>query len=392
MLNKNKIIIFGCGISGATIANIFANKNWLVEIYEKNNYVGGKCYDYKNKNGILIHKFGPHIFHTSNKIVYNFLTRFCKLNNFINKVLVNDGNKPLYPLPINFQSIMTIDNVHGKYIINKLKQHFPKQETISLFDALAINDQYIKEFVAYVKKNVYISYTTKMWGMKFNNVDHDIINRVKIILGYQHNYFPLDKYQGLPIGGYTSLIKKMINHKNITIKYKTNANRILKFNNKNILLNDHEIKFPIIYCGSLDELLKYKYGILGYRSLNIHFKTLPINKFQSTAVINYPNHPKITRIVEYKQMTKQKINNTTISMETPGSFDIHSKLFQNRFYPLQNSVNKAMYKKYYDYFKKYYNFYTLGRLGKYTYIDMDDAILNAIKLAKKITHEKIWRN
>ena len=146
-------------------------------------------------------------------------------------------------------------------------------------------------------KNVYISYTTKMWGMKFNNVDHDIINRVKIILGYQHNYFPLDKYQGLPIGGYTSLIKKMISHKNITIKYKTNANRILKFNNKNILLNDHEIKFPIIYCGSLDELLKYKYGILGYRSLNIHFKTLPINKFQSTAVINYPNHPKITRIV-----------------------------------------------------------------------------------------------
>ena len=389
--HKNKVIIFGCGISGATIANILANKNWYVDIYEKNNYIGGNCYDYKNKSGILIHKFGPHIFHTSNENVYKFLTKFCKLNNFVNKVLVNDGKKQLYPLPINFKSIKIIDNIHAEHIINKLKQYFPKQDTITLFDAQKICDLYVQQFIKYIKENVYISYTTKMWDKKFSEVDHNIINRIKIVLSYQNNYFPSDKYQGLPIGGYTSLIKKMINHKNIAIKYKVNANKILKFG-KNITINKHKITCPIIYCGSLDEIINYKYGILGYRSLNICFKTFHTNKFQPTAVVNYPNHPKITRIVEYKQMTKQKINNTTISLESPGPFNIHSKLFKDRFYPLDDNANRTIYKKYVNYFKKYYNFYTLGRLGKYSYIDMDDAILNAINLAKEITHEEIWNH
>ena len=391
MLNKNKITIVGCGISGATIANILANKNWEVKIYEKRNYPGGNCYDYKNKAGILIHKYGPHIFHTSNKIVYKFLTKFCKFNNFINKVLVNDGKKQLYPLPINFKSIEIIDLKHSNYIISKLKEHFPNQKTITLFDAMSINDNHVRQFIEYVKKNVYISYSTKMWGMKFNKVDHRIIDRVKIVLGYQNNYFPNDKYQGLPIGGYTSLIKKMINHKNIDIQYNTDANKILKFD-KDITTNNIKITHPVVYCGSLDELINYKYGVLGYRSLNINFKTLQANKYQTTAVVNYPNHPKITRIVEYKQMTKQKSNKTTISTEIPGAFDTQSKIWKDRFYPLNDSINKSLYKKYSNYFKKYYNFYTLGRLGEYSYIDMDDAILKAINLAKKITHEKIWRS
>jgi len=380
---KNAIIV-GCGISGATVANILANNGWKVTIYEKQDHIGGNCYDSYDKNGILIHNYGPHIFHTSDEEVFKFISKFTKLNGYVNKVLVNVDNK-IFPLPINFDSIKIIMGNKAELVINNLQSNFPNQKTVTLYDLRKINDPLIKEFVDYISKNVYFNYSSKMWGKKFEEIDPNTISRVKIVLGYEHNYFPDDKYQGLPIDGYTEMIKKMVNHPNITIHLNTDALDLLKFESDHIILNGNKLKDPLIYCGPLDEALNYRYGMLPYRSLDIRFETNNQAKFQKTAVINYPAHPTMTRIAEYKQMTFQEKNNiTTISKEYPGQFDLNSNIFNIRYYPIINNENISIYQRYLLEFKRYLNFYPLGRLSQYKYYDIDDAIKQAIILANNI--------
>ncbi|MCQ3915279.1 MAG: hypothetical protein MJ195_00555 [Mycoplasmoidaceae bacterium] len=213
------------------------------------------------------------------------------------------------------------------------------------------------------------------------------MNRVKLVLGYEHNYFPEDTYQGLPINGYTEMIKKMLNHPNIHVKLNTNALEHISFANT-IKIDGKVLDHPLIYCGPLDEAANYKYGMLPYRSLNIKFETLSKDKYQDVAVVNYPADPSMTRITEFKLMTFQKVNGvTTISKEYPGQFDLKSKDFNVRYYPIINKENQDLYNKYVAEFSKYNNFYPLGRLSQYKYFDMDDAIKQALDLAKRLDNE-----
>lgn len=377
-----KIIIVGSGISGSTLANVLANKGWDVSIYEKNSFVGGNCFDYFDDNGILIHKFGPHIFHTNCDEVFNFISKFTTLSKYQHKVLANVENK-LFPLPINFKSIEIIMGNESNEIINSLKDLFHDKKTVTLFELKQTNNSLINKFVDWVSKNVYFNYSSKMWGTKFENIDPNTINRVKIVLGYNHNYFPEDKYQGLPIDGYTKMIEAMLNHRNITIYKNVNALEHLQFQKK-ILWDSNEISCPVVYCGALDEAFKYKYGMLPYRSLDIRFENLAKEQFQGAAVINYPADQSMTRIAEYKLMTLQKAKTTTISKEYPGEFELNSSCFNQRYYPIINDKNVSIYQKYVNEFKKYNNFYPLGRLAQYKYFDIDDAIKQAIDLAKEL--------
>lgn len=387
MTDKKQAIFVGCGISTATLAHQLAKKNYQVTIYEKNSYVGGNCYDFWNSKHLLVHKFGPHIFHTDDKKVYDFVSKFTKLNNFVNKVLVR-VNGLCFPLPINFNSIKIICPKEANYIINYLKKTFKNKKTVSLYEVKKINDKKVKAFIDYISKNVFFNYTAKMWGIPFEKVNPAIINRVQIVLGYQHNYFPCDRWQGLPVDGYTEMIKKMIKHPNIKLHLKTNGFKHLKFDfKKQIILHNNKVFNGLVfYCGPLDEALNYKFGQLPYRSLNIKFQTINKKNYQQTAVINYPGHKSMTRITEYKHMTLNKKNNpnyTTISKEYPSQFDLKSKLFNNRYYPIQNQKNQDLYSKYLKIFSQLKHFYPLGRLAQYRYYDMDDAIKYALTLAKQ---------
>lgn len=382
-MNK-KITIVGCGISAATLANILANKGWIVTIYEKQKSIGGNCRDSLNGDGILIHNYGPHIFHTSYEDVYQFISQFTQLNGYVNKVYVNVDNK-LFPLPINFKSIEIIMPDKAKEVIATLQSRFPNQKTITLFDLKQVEDPNVKEFLDYISKNVYFNYSAKMWGKKFEEIDPNTINRVKIILGYDHNYFPEDKYQGLPTEGYTAMIKKMVDHKNITIQTDIDVLNFMKFEEDGITINGKPFNEPLVYCGPIDEALNYKYGTLPYRSLEIKFETLKQTKFQESAVVNYPADPTMTRIAEYKSMTLQQVDGkTTISREYPGEFAPNSSRFGVRYYPVINELSKVLYEKYAADFKKYPNVYPLGRLSQYKYFDMDDAIKQALDLAKQL--------
>jgi UDP-galactopyranose mutase len=301
-----RIFIFGCGISGATLARLYAEKNYLVDIYEIRYHIGGNCYDHYDSHGVLIHKYGPHIFHTSNEAVYKFVNHFCKINEYTNKVNAMVDNK-VVALPINFKSIEQIFPLNSKYIIQKLMKLYPNNKTITLDELKNIKDKKIQTMFQYIYKRIYANYSKKMWGVPIKTLSRDIINRVQITLGYEESYFPNDKYQGLPKEGYTKFIKNIINHKNITVHLKSNIDT-LKLNNNKVYIDNIECNDKIFYCGSIDKLFQYKFGRLNYRSLCLKFQSFRKNKYQQSAIINYPSHPKMTRCCEYRQMTFQKSN------------------------------------------------------------------------------------
>jgi UDP-galactopyranose mutase len=177
------------------------------------------------------------------------------------------------------------------------------------------------------------------------------------------------------------MIQKMFDHKNITLHLKSPSD-LFKIRNNKTYVNGRLTTNTMFYCGSIDELYGYRFGILPYRSLHIEFTNYPKKSFQSNAVINYPAHPTMTRIAEYKKLTFQNINSTTISREYPGQFKLSSKKFSQRMYPIINQKNLALYSKYVNITKKTKNLILLGRLAQYKYFDMDDAILNALQIYK----------
>ncbi|WP_052663094.1 UDP-galactopyranose mutase [Mycoplasmoides pirum] len=379
-----KVIIVGAGISGCSIANLLANKGYLVDIYEKKDYVGGHCYDLLSKDKILYHQYGPHIFHTEHDEVINFIRQFAKFNNYINKVQVKLPNKKTTRLPFNFKEIKKIDPKNAKSIINLLKKLFPNQQKVSILELKKYREyEPLNKIVDWVLDNIYAPYTSKMWGIKISEIDENVIARVGITLSDNESYFPTAKIQGLPIGGYTNMIKKMIEHPNINLNLNVDALKFLKFKNNKTYWKNKEIKDQIIYCGPIEALLNYKFGVLPYRSLEFIFKTFNVSKKQEFPIINLPKDKKRTRTVEYNQMTLQKTKKTIISTEYPGEYKRNAKKWNTPYYPINNSINNALYKKYYNEFKSIKNFHLLGRLAEYKYLDMDTSILSAIKLAKK---------
>lgn len=376
---EKTIEIFGTGISGCTIARLYAEKGYKVNFYESKKNIGGNCYDFLDKE-IYVHKFGPHIFHTSNKDVINFVKKFAKFNGYKHRVLVNVKSK-VVPLPINFQSIKDLFGKKSLEIIKLLKKNFKNKPFVTLYELMAIKDDIIQEFTKFLYNNVYGNYTSKMWGVPLEKIDPNVISRVKIILSNVDNYFPEDKFQGLPSDGYTNMMKNMINHKNI--KLFLNSKKQITFKGKNIYIDGILNKNQIFYSGPIDQLLNFKFGVLPYRSLDIKFETIAKESFQDASVVNYPAHKSMTRISEYKKMTLQSSKYTIISKEYPGKYDAKSKKFCNRYYPIHNKNSELIYKKYCNYLKKFGNFHMLGRLAEYRYYDMDDAIANAISIFKR---------
>lgn len=376
---EKTIEIFGTGISGCTMARLYAEKGYKVNFYESKKNIGGNCYDFLDKE-IYVHKFGPHIFHTSNKDVINFVKKFAKFNGYKHRVLVNVKSKAV-PLPINFQGIKDLFGKKSLEIIKLLKKNFKNKPFVTLYELMAIKDDVIQEFTKFLYNNVYGNYTSKMWGVPLEKIDPNVISRVKIILSNVDNYFPEDKFQGLPSDGYTNMMKNMINHKNI--KLFLNSKKQITFKGKNIYIDGILNKNQIFYSGPIDQLLNFKFGVLPYRSLDIKFETIAKESFQDASVVNYPAHKSMTRISEYKKMTLQSSKYTIISKEYPGKYDAKSKKFCNRYYPIHNKNSELIYKKYCNYLKKFSNFHMLGRLAEYRYYDMDDAIANAISIFKR---------
>lgn len=379
---KYDVLVIGCGFSGATAARILAENGKKVLIIEKRNHIGGNMYECISQNGIAYHKYGPHIFHTNNEDVYNFIIRFGKWKKYIHKVIGNIDGK-LVPIPFNYKSIDILLPKDAEKIKDTLKSEYGDKENISILTLLENSNSIISDFGHYVYDKVFAQYTAKQWNISIDKIDKSVINRVPVVLSYKDSYFS-DKYQLLPKDSYNKIFENILSHNNITVELNSNAVERLEISDdeKKIYFDGKETNIPIIYTGALDELCKYKFGSLPYRSLNLEFQNMNIDSFQGCAIVNYNTSEKFTRITEFKYLTNQKIkNNTVILKEYPQQYEFGKN---EAFYPINNIENNALYLKYVNYLSSINNFYPLGRLAEYKYYNMDLAILSAINKSKEI--------
>lgn len=225
-----------------------------------------------------------------------------------------------------------------------------------------------------------------MWGLDPHEIDKSVTARIPVILSYYDGYFK-DSYEGIPKKGYTRAIEKILNHKNIKVVLNSDIKKLLRFENNKIKIKNQNEEHILIYSGAIDLLFDNEFGILDYRSLDIVFEKLNQKKFQECAVINYPAHPSMTRITEFKNFYPddyKDLNYTFISKEYPGAYDPKHKIFNQPYYPLANQSAREKYNKYLEKSQQYKNLYMLGRLAKFKYINMDQAIDEALELAQKI--------
>ncbi len=365
-------LVVGAGVSGASIARLIAEElNEEVLIIDKKDHIAGNCFDYKDKNGIMIHKYGSHIFHTSNEDVWNFVRKFTDFNQYMHKVIaVIDGIETT--IPFNFNTLYDVfPKTLAKRLEKKLLKNFEYNKKIPILEFQNQNDDDLKFLAQYVYEKVFLNYTKKQWGNDPSKVNSAVTARVPVYLSKDNRYFQ-DKYQGIPLKGYTAMVQNMLNHPNIKVE----LNKDFKY-----FKNAYNNYKRIFYTGSIDTYFNHQFGYLSYRSVNFTLEEHDCEFYQNNAVVNYPCNYDFTRIHEYKYYLNDKSPKTVIAKEYSEFFEPSKN---ERYYPISNEKNAQIYQKYLDEAKKLQNVYFLGRLGDYKYYDMDKAILRAIELFKEI--------
>lgn len=381
-----KIIIVGAGLSGATIARLLAESGNEVIVFDKRETIGGNAYDYVDKNGILIQPYGPHIFHTNHKDVFDFLSKFTEWNKYEHRVLARVRKDKQVPVPFNLTSLYSLFPKDKAERIEKvLIDEIGEGKKVPILQLKKHESEEIRQFAEYVYKNIFYIYTMKQWGFKPEQLGEEVMNRVPVYLSKEDRYFT-DEYQYMPAKGFAEMVSNILRHPKIKLKLKTDLK-------KEITLSDGEIYFggkpfdgTLIYTGCVDELFDYKHGVLPYRSLKFKFCQKNCSSYQQSAVVNYTTFAKYTRITEFTKFTCEPKDNTVIVKE-------YSKPFKKGknipYYPIPIQKNREHYAKYMEEAKNYKNLYLLGRLGTYKYINMDVAVKNAMDLYEEITGDTV---
>lgn len=379
-------LIIGCGFSGAVCARVLAEGGKKVLILEKRDQIAGNMYDFVDDNGVLVHLFGPHIFHTNNKTVFDFLSRFTEFTPYKHCVLGRINSK-LVPIPFNFKSIdILFDKDHAEKCKQALKDKFNDKTRVTISELLSC-DGIIRKIGEFVYENVFLHYTAKQWGMPIEKVDTSVINRVPVVLSYESGYFS-DKYQFMPQKGFTNLFENLLNHENIAVKTGVNALTQLNIDTKEhkVYFNNELFNGTVVSSAPIDEFFNNIYGKLPYRSLDLKFEKLKQNSFQGVPVVNYPNEEDFTRITEFKYLTSQKCSNTTILKEYPHSYN-SSDENSEPYYPIINRENLDLYNRYNKLSEEFNNLFFCGRLAQYKYFNMDTAVESALNLSEKILNK-----
>lgn len=368
-------IIVGSGFSGATIARLIAeNFGEKVVVVDKKDHIAGNSYDYRDENGIMIHKYGSHIFHTNNEKVWSFLKQFTDFNTYMHEVVgIIDGIEA--QIPFNFTTLYQIfPETLAKRLEEKLLKKFEYNKKVPILEFQKQDDEDLKFLAEYVYEKIFLNYTTKQWGVSPKDVDGAVTARVPVYLSKDNRYFQ-DKYQGIPLEGYTKVVEKMLDHPNIEVVLNKD---FAEFKNEN---SDLVKNARIFYTGSIDEFFDYKFGKLPYRSVNFKLETHNREFYQTHACINYPNNYDFTRIHEYKHYLNDKSEKTVIAKEYSEFFELGKN---ERYYPIASEENAKLYQKYLDEAKNLKDVYFFGRLGDYKYYNMDLAVARAIELFEEV--------
>lgn len=378
-------IIIGAGFAGIVIAERLSRMNdKKILLVEQRNHIGGNCYDSYDEHGILIQKYGPHIFHTDNEQVWSYLSEFTDWHCYQHKVFgMIDGHEVPIPFNINTLYSLLTHNLASR-IEEKLISHYGFGKRIAVKELHQSGDVDLDFLAGYVNDKVFLDYTTKLWGMKPEALSDEIFARVPITISRDNRYFN-DKYQGLPKFGFTRMFEKMLNHPNIKILLNTSMQDIIGVNQetgKINLLGQH-FDGKLIYTGMIDELFNYKFGKLPYRALDFKFEMLNKEKYQNAAVVNYPNNYNFIRITEFKHLTGQIHPNTSILREYPCQYKKNDPEKNVPCYPIFTSENQKLFEKYNQLIKQYENIISIGRLAEYQYYDMDDIVERALKVFER---------
>ena len=371
--------VAGAGYAGAVAARALAEKGKSVLVLERRDHIGGNAYDCLDDYGVLIHKYGPHIFHTNDKKVFDFLSRFTEWRDYQHKVVANipDGSgKPnwrlQYPVPFNLTSLEeAFGKEEGAALGDKLIAAYGAEKKVTILELRQNPDLEIAALADYVYEHVFVHYTMKQWGQKPEEIDPNTTARVPVFLSRDDRYFQ-DTYQGMPLEGYTRMFEKMLDHPNIEVRLGVDARPILK-----------EAEGPIIYTGPLDELFDFKFGPLPYRTLDFQFETLPQDIYQTHGTVNYTVDQDFTRITEFKHLTGQELPGvTTIVKEYSRAYT--GAEGETPYYAIINPENNALYAKYKAEADKKPSLYLLGRLAEYKYYNMDAIAARALELAERL--------
>jgi UDP-galactopyranose mutase len=354
---KYDYLIVGCGLFGITFANLAKEKGKRCLIIDKRPHIGGNCYTEKIE-GINVHKYGAHIFHTNNKIIWDFVNKFAEFNNFINSPKAfSRGN--LYSLPFNMN---TFYELWGEKSPSKVKDIIETQKFLG-------NPKNLEEqALSLVGKDIYETlikeYTKKQWGRDPVDLPSFIIKRLPLRYTFDNNYFN-DRYQGIPIGGYTQMMENMV--QGIEIKLNTDYFEDREYFNS--------IADKVVYTGCIDQFFDYEFGRLEYRSLRFDMQVIDCDNYQGNAVINYCDSKyQYTRIIEHKHFEKTNTETTVITKEYPQEY----VKGLTPYYPINNEQNNLKYKKYKEKTLAMNNFIFGGRLSEYKYMDMHVVIESAI--------------
>ncbi|MCL2632408.1 MAG: FAD-dependent oxidoreductase [Coriobacteriia bacterium] len=397
-------VVIGAGFAGATIARELAERgNMQVALIERREHIGGNAYDMYDEHGVLIHAYGPHIYHTNSDRVHEYLTRFASFNDYQHEVLANVHGS-FIPVPFNLNSIdLSFSGERAAAFKQALLGLYPHGTRIGILDLKQQDDPLLKELSDYVYENVFLFYTMKQWGQTPEEIDPAVSARVPVLLDTDNRYFQ-DKYQGLPVGGYAALFEAMLDHPNITVHLGVDAAEILSIQvvgaadgvgaggagdadaeaerAEAILVDGKPYDGLVIYTGALDELLEWRYGMLPYRTLEFVYRRYNEKHVQPVGTVNYTVSEDFTRITEYSHMTGQDIDVTTVAEEYPLAFTDPST--QTPYYPISDSANQAQYERYVLLFAEMPKFKLLGRLAEYRYYNMDQIVARALELADEL--------
>jgi len=382
-------IVVGSGLAGCTIAERIANVlKQKVLIIEKRSHIGGNCYDYYDDSGILVHKYGPHIFHTNLKDVWGYISKFTEWYPYQHKVLgFIDGKK--VPIPFNLNSIYGLFPKRiASLFERKLINAFGFGIKVPILKLLETEDKDLKLLADFIYEKVFLNYTIKQWGMRPEELEPEVTERVPVFISRDDRYFQ-DIYQGLPKNGYHEMFKKMLSNPNIKVLLNTDYKEVIGGDHeaKKVYFSGQEFRGKLIYTGKIDEFFNYELGELPYRSLRFEFETLNTEYFQEAGVVNYPNDYEFTRITEFKHLTGQKSPLTTIVKEIPQNHDRSD--WQNiPYYPIPKRENFDLCEKYKEKARAFENVIFLGRLGEYRYYTMNMVIEKALFESDRILNGK----
>ena len=382
-------LVVGAGFAGATAARELAQRGGRrVLLLERRNHVAGNAYDCLDEAGVLIHQYGPHIFHTNDKRVFDYLSQFTQWRDYAHRVIANipdekSGGRMTYPVPFNLTSLETaFGQEEGRRLGEKLIEAYGPERKVTILELRQNPDGEIAGLADYVYEHVFVHYTMKQWGQTPEEIDPNTTARVPVFLSRDDRYFQ-DLYQGMPLEGYTALFTKLLDHPNLTVELGTDALKRLDLSGDRIRLDGAEFDGPVIYTGQADELFGFQFGPLPYRTLDFRFETLPRDDFQGYGTVNYTVDEAFTRITEFKHLTGQaKPGVTTIVREYSRAYTGAPE--ETPYYAIINPENNARYARYREAAERFPNLYLLGRLAEYKYYNMDAIVGRALALADQL--------